>query len=186
MTSGLKQRFQTDVQSICNHPFVVATVLDPQLKRLNGFPETVCHSAHGVVRDLVAAALPLVAATCDSTTDEVPAAKRLKMDGTRSAAMKFLSAGDTDVDAEPINDFDSYMAAPVETADVDLLDWWCKHQATYPATAYVARQYLSVPATSVQSERLFSATGRLISKLRSRLLPDTAEMLVFLNKNCDM
>ena len=36
---------------------------------------------------------------------------------------------------------------------------------------------------SVRSQRLFSATGHLIMMLRSRLLPQTAKLLEFLNKN---
>ena len=49
--------------------------------------------------------------------------------------------------------------------------------------AAVTHHYLSVPATLMQPERLFSATGNVNMKLRSRLLPQTAELLVFLNKN---
>ena len=64
-----------------------------------------------------------------------------------------------------------------------MMEWWSDNECNYLATALVAQHILSIPATSVQSKRLFSATGRLISKLRLRLLPDTAEMLVFLNKN---
>jgi len=55
----------TNEQSVCNHPSVVATVLDNQLKRLRGFPNNLRTTAHGVVWDLIAAARPPVAATCD-------------------------------------------------------------------------------------------------------------------------
>jgi len=51
------------------------------------------------------------------------------------------------------------------------------------STAAVAREYLAIPTTSTHFERLFSSIGRFISKLCSRLLPETAETLVFLNKN---
>ena len=183
----MRQRFQLDSQSASTHPLVVATVLDPQLKRLQGFPEGLRNAAHGVVRDLVNAALPLVAAqeqdaTASSSTSP-PAAKRSKMEDMRSAVLKFLADGGTETPDEPANDFDAYLSAPVAPGTVDVLQWWDEHKVYYPATAHVARQFLSVPATSVESERLFSATGRLISKLRSRLLPETAEILIFLNKN---
>jgi len=59
----------------------------------------------------------------------------------------------------------------------------CWYLKLHPATVSAARRFCTILATSVQPERLFSATGRVISKLRSQLLPEHAEMLVFLNKN---
>lgn len=53
----------------------------------------------------------------------------------------------------------------------------------FPQTSELARRYLAIPATSAQSERLFSATGRIVNKLRTRLLPERVESLVFLYKN---
>jgi len=53
-------------------------------------------------------------------------------------------------------------------------------------TSDVVLELLAIPATSAQSERLFSATGHLISKTRSRLLPENADCMIFLNKNKDM
>jgi len=49
--------------------------------------------------------------------------------------------------------------------------------------AEVARRYLSVPSTSVASERLFSGAGDTYSDSRSRLAPERAEMLLFLREN---
>jgi hypothetical protein len=48
----------------------------------------------------------------------------------------------------------------------------------------LARQYLSIPGTSVPSERIFSATGLLVNKLRNRLSSSVVDHVIFLNKNC--
>jgi len=83
------------------------------------------------------------------------------------------------------SEFDRYLHS-FHSADANPLDFWQQHESEYPRCALLARKYLSIPATSVQSERLFSASGRVITKSRSRLLPDRAESLVFLNKNIEL
>ena len=63
------------------------------------------------------------------------------------------------------------------------LKWWSANEELYPKIAAVARQFLSIPATSVLSERQFSAAGRLTTKIRSRLDPERVDTLIFLFKN---
>jgi hypothetical protein len=65
----------------------------------------------------------------------------------------------------------------------DPVVWWGSNAARFPLLSRVARKYFSAPASSVCSERLFSTAGHIITDERSRLDPDRAEMLLFLNRN---
>ena len=55
----------------------------------------------------------------------------------------------------------------------------------YPTLVQLAKQYLAIPASSVPSERAFSAAGHIANERRSCLLPDSITMLVlvFLAEN---
>ena len=67
--------------------------------------------------------------------------------------------------------------------DDDALEWWSRNEKRFPVIAKLAQYYLSVPATSVPSERIFSTAGLILNEKRSCLHPETADMLIFLNKN---
>ncbi len=64
-----------------------------------------------------------------------------------------------------------------------LLEWWYANKTQYLILSQLAYKYLCISGTSVPSERMFSATGHLTSDRRSRLTPENADILLFLNKN---
>ncbi len=61
------------------------------------------------------------------------------------------------------------------------LDRWKVKQHQFPLLMEAAMTYLSVPATSAPSERVFSAAGLTIARERSRFCPANAAELVFLH-----
>ncbi|MBN3306654.1 ZBED4 protein, partial [Amia calva] len=63
------------------------------------------------------------------------------------------------------------------------LKWWRENCSQYPLLSPLAKAYLSIPATSVPSERVFSTTGDIVTAQRSQLLPENIDMLIFLKKN---
>ena len=69
------------------------------------------------------------------------------------------------------------------TAEEDvqwLLSWWRTNQYRYPRMARIARRYLSIPASEVGVERLFSRGRDLLGLRRYALHPGTMKMLTIL------
>lgn len=65
----------------------------------------------------------------------------------------------------------------------DPCKWWRLHLKHYPTLAKLAVKYLSVPATSTPSERVFSTAEIINSGRRSSLKPQHVNHFIFLNKN---
>ena len=65
----------------------------------------------------------------------------------------------------------------------DPLSFWKLKESEYPILAQLTRKIFSVPATSAPVERVFSQAGKILTPLRSRLLPHHFENLLFLKLN---
>lgn len=76
-----------------------------------------------------------------------------------------------------------YRTEPIEAMETDILKWWATQQRKFPLLSKAAKRYLSAPASSVDSERVFSASGNIYSDRRTRLTPGNLEYLVFLRVN---
>lgn len=65
----------------------------------------------------------------------------------------------------------------------DPLDWWKVNAVKYPKLGKLVWKYLSAPATSVPSERLFSEVAAISDARRSRLKPEKVETILFIRGN---
>ncbi|KAH8344489.1 hypothetical protein KR084_006217, partial [Drosophila pseudotakahashii] len=63
------------------------------------------------------------------------------------------------------------------------IQYWEMSESKYKTLKCYARKYLHIPATSTESERMFSKAGYIASDRRSALKPRNINMLLFLNKN---
>ena len=78
---------------------------------------------------------------------------------------------------------DNYLMTPTIDGEEDPLAWWRVHNVNFPWLSKLARKFLCIPATSSPSERLFSASGNVVTCQRSCLQPSKVDMLVFLTKS---
>lgn len=81
------------------------------------------------------------------------------------------------------DEVDLFLKVDLADFKTNCLEWWSKNEKLLPRLGKLVRELYCIPATSVASERHFSAAGRTVTKLRNRLAPETTELLLFVHKN---
>lgn len=74
-----------------------------------------------------------------------------------------------------------YLQSPLGKLNENPLKIWEETRDLYPNLAKIAPRYLSVVATSVPSERLFSNAGQVLTQQRNRLKGHRLSKLLFLH-----
>lgn len=92
---------------------------------------------------------------------------------------QYSTPRDSDIQTEVQN----FLRETPPPLDCNPTYWWKVNGGRFPRLVKLARKYLCIPATSVPSERVFSAAGLTVTRLRSSLTPEHVNMLIFLNKN---
>lgn len=85
--------------------------------------------------------------------------------------------------AASIVEIDKYLNEPLIRRTEDPLQWWEERKLLYPRLYKLMRRRLCIVATSVPCECIFSHAGEVITEKRSRLKPEKASQVLFLNHN---
>lgn len=109
----------------------------------------------------------------------------------KSSAEEFLFGGERN---EPLHERAATVAEQVEqelhlwdrlpametlSEETAVLPFWKEHASFFPCLAVLVREVFSIPPSSAQLERLFSAAGRGVTHRRPRLQPGRAADLIF-------
>ena len=205
MCTKLLQYYNSETLGILN----ITALLDPRFKSLSFLEEVEKVSTRLNVQEKICSLLLESNSTSDDTSgpeaestneigssstgatdviDVTPAAKRKKK---QSKFMELLSdmmssvgsSRDQSVEDRAKSELLRYMEDSSYDGTVTLLQWWHQNKQRYPSLCKLALQYLTIPATSVPSERAFSISGHIVRAKRACLLPENVQMLVFLAEN---
>lgn len=93
---------------------------------------------------------------------------------------------DDDLEKSIEDEIQLYMSKELINRNEDSCEWWNKNALLFPTLKKLALKYLSAPASSIYSERLFSEASQVCDRKRSSLSNENFEKLVFLNYNLPM
>ena len=183
LKSELKRKFPDTFQS---HPAslpILCAALDPRFHHLAFLDGDKAAATKQAITDLLHQRKP------DSGTGVEtiePSAKKPKPSGGLSRLLgppaRALSSS-TDMKTAIDREVELYFMEDAGDLDMNPLVWWRSNHHRFPRLADLARRYLSVPATSVPSERIFSNAGLLVNKLRCNLTPAHVDAAIFLSMN---
>jgi hypothetical protein len=71
------------------------------------------------------------------------------------------------------DEYEKYKTYSAPEPNECILQWWKLNKARFPVLSELARSYLAIPGSATESERLFSASGNMVTKKRSSLKQET-------------
>ena len=188
MKASLAKRY-VDVEK--NDKLTIATILDPRFKDKffteQCVKDEVKALVHRQLEDVTRVDQP--SQLVENSRELEPPTKRPCVWTTYSALLEEAGVHVSDPDNSEFGstEFDLYLAEPViQLGKENPYTWWSKNNKRFPQLAKIAQKYLSAPPSSVASERLFSGAGNVYDDKRNKLLPEKAEMLLFIKNNFKM
>lgn len=177
LLDGLRSRFPVVEHNVT---LSLPTYFDPRFKRCGITSGSALQKCKSEVQRLVT----------DMINDDVPSANHddaIDYD-TSSIWGRFDRQNDsyiasTTPSSTAIIEMRQYQEEPPIGRNQDPLEWWRKREVVYPRLAKLARKHLSLCATSVPSERVFSTAGEILTKKRNRLGSENFRKIMFLHGN---
>ena len=160
---------------------LVAALLDPELKGIPKIRRSIPgEDASSFLHECIEEYLP---GRLTENEEEIqiitePAPKKL-----RSSLIAKYSASRSPFESLS-SEVELYLASPITLGGEDqVLTWWSSNAKLYPSLSKLARIVLSIPATSAEPERRFSAAGNALREKRSQLSPMTMAKSLFIHDN---
>ena len=174
----MKQTIYNSLFVYWNEPIMIgllASLLDPRLKTLSNWDEETYNKAKTELMHQFKELIDLSLVQSDSLNQQ-----------QHHGQLHSSIFGVQVVTANPFSELECYLdpiRTPIADYNVDPFEWWAIRKVQFPNVAKLARKYLSIPGSSVPSERLFSDAGNQITAKRTRLDSKLAGKMMFLKRN---
>ena len=146
-------------------PVAIATYLDPRFKKMYISPDDLLQVESKIANEIDLALLAAESRSEDTSTIAVPAMQsyqnQASLWGSHDEVL-IVNAGHASTAAEYIMALQTFNREPIVSRETCPLKWWKSRAMGSQKHLYeVAMKFMSVPATSVPSERVFSKAGQM-------------------------
>lgn len=159
----------------------IATLLDPRFKILHSNDAVAVSKAIRTIRlKILDFKTNSSGSNKDSSDDDTEQADNLWSFHKELVSKKASENSEENNERMP-TDLKHFLNQPTIPLQENIFQFWKVHRIMYPHIAKIAEPYLSLVATSVPSERLFSKAGNIMTAKRNRLKGTKLQQLLFLN-----
>uniref|UniRef100_A0A8C5HT75 BED-type domain-containing protein n=1 Tax=Gouania willdenowi TaxID=441366 RepID=A0A8C5HT75_GOUWI len=181
VSDSLTSRMEPENTGTAKKAAFIASFLDPRHKHLKFTTKEVKEAVQEKVRDLLSGLRAVSGDSARVDDDESGPAKRAKqVDAMVSFFGEDYFKGDTVTSDH--SEIERYTNEEGISPSQDPALWWSLNESRFKNLSRLAKAYLCIPATSVPAERVFSAAGLVVNRLRSRLLPKHVDITTHAEK----
>ncbi|XP_026471060.1 zinc finger BED domain-containing protein 1-like [Ctenocephalides felis] len=163
-----------------NYLIAMSCLLDPIYKNIHFQDANACAKAISLLRRYITTPPSVIGSDHDSDSS-LETTYDFWSHHKKLAHTKKRCETSSSTQFEYKDEISHYLSTQVSPLSLNPLKQWEDLKVVFPKLYKLAREFLSIPATSVPSERLFSKAGRTITKTRNRLSPKRLDKLLFLS-----
>ena len=160
---------------------LISTILDPRYKDLEFLSDEQLKMKTEINLQSLYDDLKFELNPGEELSTVIPVTKEIKEDSIFSTLHRNESQRKRK--ANEVNNYLNDNITELADPNTNPFKWWNENKQRFPVLAILARKYLSIPATSVPSERLFSDAGNNMTNKRTHLNPKFFQEILFIKRN---
>ncbi|XP_036319608.1 zinc finger BED domain-containing protein 4-like [Rhagoletis pomonella] len=160
------------------HLLAISTLLDPRFKKIHFHDPLACAGAIQKIKDLMKISLDESHGESDSDkSDQLSEDFSLWSDHHKLVHKNWKSNRNEESVSDEIS---VYLRATVGRLNENPLEIWADFKQQFPKLFHIAYKHLTIVASSVPSERLFSKASQVLNQQRNRLQGKRVNKILFL------